>query len=239
MSETLDKYELLYEDSELILVNKPSNLLVHHSHYARNIREESLVQLLRQRGDIYPVHRLDRKTSGIMVFARNQSSAKFLQDQFERNEITKTYFALVRGYVEAQGSVDTPVKNEDTGKYREALTHYESIAQVEADFPVAPYPSARYSLLRLTPKTGRMHQLRKHMNKIAHPIIGDTKYGNRHHNHTFKDRFGHSRLYLHAHKLSFTHPESGQKLTFKAGFPKFWKEDLTVLGFQEINLDDL
>lgn len=223
---------LIHEDERVLVVNKPNNLLVHHSHYARNIRELSLVQRLRELidSDIYPVHRLDRKTSGVIVFAKTKEAAKHLQDQFEAQTTSKKYLALVRGWTEDKGSIDSPIKNEDSGKYRDALTAFKTIEKVECNFPVAPYPTSRYSIVQLSPKTGRMHQLRKHMNKIAHPIIGDPKYGNRHHNHKFEELFGHSKLYLHAQELRFEHPR-GEVVSFKAELPAHWKQNLSYLGF--------
>ena len=223
-------YTVIHEDDNIIVVNKSNNLLVHHSYYARNIREDSLVQHLRESGDVFPVHRLDRKTSGVMVFARDKGSARSLQEQFEAHTIEKTYVALVRGFTEERGLIDSPIKNADTGTYSEAMTHFETIESVESNIPVSPYESARYSLIKFNPDTGRMHQLRKHANKISHPIIGDPKYGNRHHNHMFEDKFGHSLLYLHARAISFKVGES--KYLFKAAFPGFWDKNLATLGFQ-------
>ena len=228
----LTDIEIVYADASVIVVNKPNDLLVHHSYYARNIREESLVQILRNECETYPVHRLDRKTSGIMIFAKDKTTAKYLQDQFEAKQVVKTYFALVRGFTDPEGRIDSPVKHADTGKYQDALTYYQTIESVEVDFPVNPYPTSRYSLVELSPKTGRMHQLRKHLNKISHPIIGDPKYGNRHHNHEFQERFGHAKLYLHANSLSLKLPDSNELKTFTATFPEFWKHNLFELNFK-------
>ena len=189
-----------------------------------------MVQQLKTARDIFPVHRLDRKTSGIMVFAKDQLSARDLQGQFEAHSVQKTYIAIVRGYTDEEGLIDSPVKNEDSGQYSEALTSYKTIERVELNVPVSPYDSARYSLIQFSPSTGRMHQLRKHANKIAHPIIGDPKYGNRHHNHMFEDRFGHAMLYLHARKISFM--LNGSKYMFQAAFPEFWEKNLPNLGFK-------
>lgn len=227
--------DILYKDDYLYVVNKPNDLLVHHSYYARNIQEKSLVQLLREEGPVFPVHRLDRKTSGIMLFARDSETARQLQAQFEGHQVVKTYVALVRGFTPDKGVIDTPVKNPDTGVYHEACTRYETINRIEVDVPVEPYRTARYSLIRLFPETGRTHQLRKHMNKIAHPIIGDTKYGNRHHNRMFAKKFGHTLLYLHAYSIELEYPQN-QKVVFRANFPVFWEKDLTQLGFLGDNL---
>lgn len=228
------KYNIIHEDEQLIVLNKPNNLLVHHSYYARNIREKSLAQLVREHvnGKVFPAHRLDRKTSGIMVFAKQKETAQFIQKQFEEAQVKKRYLALVRGFVEESGIIDTPIKDEKR-RSKEALTSYKLIEQTEVDIAVDPYPTARYSLIELHPKTGRTHQLRKHMNKISHPIIGDTKYGNRHHNHMFQDKFGHSLMYLHAQRIEFEHPNLGP-VTYEAPLPSFWVKDLRELGFKSV-----
>lgn len=216
--------ELLYEDAYCLVVNKPSNLLVHHSYYARNIDEQSLLQLLRDQGhpSVFPVHRLDRKTSGLLLLAKDREYVPAFQALFDQQEIAKKYLALLRGHVVSSGEISSPVKN-DRGNYKEALTLFRTIQHLELDIPVQPYPTARYSLVELTPKTGRMHQLRIHANKISHPIIGDPKYGNRHHNHMFAETLGLTHLFLHAHALTFTHPFTGQQLELQARLPENWK----------------
>jgi len=216
--------ELLYEDAYCLVVNKPSNLLVHHSYYARNIDEQSLLQLLRDQGHpaVFPVHRLDRKTSGLLLLAKDREYVPAFQALFDQQEIAKKYLALLRGHVVSSGEISSPVKN-DRGNYKEALTLFRTIQHLELDIPVQPYPTARYSLVEFTPKTGRMHQLRIHANKISHPIIGDPKYGNRHHNHMFAETLGLTHLFLHAHALAFTHPFTGQQLELQARLPENWK----------------
>lgn len=219
--------DILYEDDYCIVVNKPNNVLVHHSYYARNIREDSLLQLLRKQfvdSNFYPVHRLDRKTSGLLLLTKKKEYISKFQDLFSSDSIQKKYYALVRGFCEASGEIDTPVKNPDTGVYKDALTFYKSISQIELNIPVTPYSTSRYSILELEPKTGRMHQLRKHMNKIAHPIIGDHKYGNRHHNQMFEAKFGLDLLFLHAHSLEFKHPFNNENIILNLKVPLFWTE---------------
>jgi tRNA pseudouridine65 synthase len=216
--------QVIHNDDFCLIINKPSNLLVHHSYYARNIEEESLAELLRNQGiEAYPVHRLDRKTSGLILFAKKKEYVPAFQQLFEENQIEKKYLALVRGFVAESGMIDTPVKN-DRGNYKEAETHFKCIEHIELPIPVEPYETARYSIVEFTPKTGRMHQLRIHANKIAHPIIGDPKYGNRHHNHMFIDKFGIHNLFLHAKSLAFIHPFTNKNICVKAEVPDFWKQ---------------
>ena len=215
--------QILFEDEYLLIVNKPSDLLVHHSHYARNIDELSLVELLNDLGKkVYPVHRLDRKTSGVLICVKEKAYVATVQSLFEYQQIEKKYIALVRGHVLDEGIIDSPVKN-DRGNYKEAETHFKCLSRFELLIPVQPYPTSRYSLVEFLPKTGRMHQLRIHANKISHPIIGDPKYGNRHHNHMFIERFGLNQLFLHARSLKFIHPFTNEMLEVKAPIPEFWK----------------
>jgi tRNA pseudouridine65 synthase len=217
--------EIIYEDDYCIVVNKPNNLLVHHSYFSRNIEEDSLVQLLKLQGyeSPIPVHRLDRKTSGALLLAKHKDFVKPFQDLFESQEISKKYIALVRGHVVESGVIDSPVKN-DRGNYKEALTLFKCVKQIELNIPVEPYATARYSYVEFEPKTGRMHQLRMHANKMSHPIIGDHKYGNRHHNRMFEETLGLPNLFLHAFELRFKHPISSENLLIQADKPSFWTD---------------
>ena len=216
--------EIIYEDEYCLIVNKPNNLLVHHSHFSRNVEEESLVELLKKQGYDHPipVHRLDRKTSGVLLLAKSTEFVKPFQELFDNILIDKRYVALLRGFVNVGGVIDSPVKNE-RGNYRDALSTYRNIKQFTLNIPVKPYPVSRYSFVMLKPHTGRMHQLRMHANKISHPIIGDHKYGNRNHNKMFEEQLNAPNLFLHAYKLNFIHPFSEKKIIVKARFPSFWE----------------
>lgn len=214
---------MLFEDDWCLIVNKPSNLIVHHSYYARNIEESSLTDLVREHGwkGASPVHRLDRKTSGLVLFSKQNEWVSTFQRLFDEKQIEKKYLALCRGFVPERGVIDTPVKN-DRGNYKEAETHFTCLQQFERPYVIPPYASQRYSLVEFSPITGRMHQLRIHANKLAHPIINDPKYGNRHHNHYFQDVLGISELFLHAGFLKFLHPFLNQELVVSAPLPAFW-----------------
>ncbi len=213
--------ERIFEDDYIIAVNKPNDLLVHPSHYARNIKGPTLVDILQNELSIklYPIHRLDRKTSGVILFGKSSEAARLFQDKIQDNTLEKVYYAIVRGHSLEKGIIDTPCKNDDTGVYKDALTHYETLNNITLPIPVHPYPTSRYSLLKLIPKTGRMHQLRKHMNKISHPIVGDYKYGDRFHNRMFTNEFDHPYLCLHAYSLTFVHPVSEENVTLTATPP--------------------
>lgn len=217
---------IIFEDEYCLIINKPSNLLVHHSHYARNIEEDSLVELLKlKKIQAYPVHRLDRKTSGLILFSKFKENVSVFQSLFEKCEIEKRYLALVRGHIQKSGIINSPVKN-DRGNYKDAETHYNCIKHIELQIAVKPYDTSRYSIVEFIPKTGRMHQLRIHANKISHPIIGDPKYGNRHHNHMFMEEFEINNLFLHASSLKFIHPCTAEQLSFMVPVPNFWNRIL-------------
>ena len=215
---------VLYEDTECLIVNKPSNILVHHSHYARNIETASLTELVREAGfpNASPVHRLDHKTSGALLLAKEAQFVQAFQELFTSDNLRKTYLALLRGHVADSGIIDTPVKNE-RGNYKEALTHFRCLEHYELAVAIQPYATARYGLVEFTPKTGRLHQLRIHANKISHPIIGDPKHGNRHHNHHFQLEWGLPNLFLHAEKLVFRQPFSRELIQGNAPLPAFWE----------------
>lgn len=217
--------QICYEDDFLIAVNKPNNLLVHHSFMARNMEEETtLVALLQEQLGLklYPVHRLDRKTSGVLLLAKKRVEVKALQDLFQQNQIQKTYHALVRGFAPEEGIIDSPVKGRDANVHKEAKTVYRKLQEIALDIPVHPYPGSRYSLLELKPQTGRLHQLRIHMNKISHPIVGDPKYGDRFHNRMFENELNFSKMFLHASSIQFKHPFAKRELIINADFPEDW-----------------
>ena len=216
---------ILYEDDFMIAVSKPNNMLVHHSHMAiNNADEQTLVGLLKETLDkqVFPVHRLDRKTSGIVLCAKQKEFVADFQALFASNQIQKMYYGIVRGFSPESGVIDSPVKGRDANVHKEALTHYETLAMVTLPIAVQPFPESRYSLIKLLPKTGRMHQLRIHMNKISHPLIGDPKYGDRFHNRMFQAEFDMHNLFLHATSLSFQHPYLKKKISIECPFPKDW-----------------
>ena len=217
--------EIIFEDEYLLCVHKPNNVLVHHAFHSRNVAEEdSLLQLIKNELGIkvYPIHRLDRKTSGIILLAKETHFVSKFQELFTNNEINKTYFGIVRGFSPETKTIDSPVKGRDANVHKEALTHLKTLEKVTLNIPVKPYDSSRYSLVELSPKTGRMHQLRVHSNKISHPLIGDPKYGDKNHNLMFEENFGCTNMFLHAGKLDFKHPFTTEELTLKATFPKDW-----------------
>ena len=216
---------ICYEDDYVIAVSKPCNVLVHHSYMARNMDDEAtLIDLLKAQYNhkYYPLHRLDRKTSGLILLAKKREYVSAFQNLFIQNQIQKTYYALVRGFAPDKGIIDSPVKGRDANVHKEALTEYRKQEEITLDIAVHPYESSRYSLVELNPKTGRLHQLRIHLNKISHPIIGDPKYGDRFHNRMFEKEFDCTNMFLHAAKIEFIHPVLEKRICIQAEFPKHW-----------------
>lgn len=217
--------QILFEDDYVLCVSKPNNMLVHHAFHSRNVADEiSLLQFIEaEKGyKTYPIHRLDRKTSGSILLAKDKTYVAKFQELFTTNTIEKTYFGLVRGFSPEEKVIDSPVKGRDANVHKEALTHFKTLANVTLQIPVKPYDSSRYSLVAMKPKTGRMHQLRVHCNKISHPLIGDPKYGDKNHNIMFEEHFNCKNLFLHAGELKFTHPFTTEKLNLKAPFLEDW-----------------
>lgn len=199
---------VLYCDDFFIAVNKPNGLLVHKTRIATDATEFALQIVRNQTGKwVYPVHRLDRGTSGVLVFAFSPEAHALLSACFENRMIDKQYLAVVRGFAPEAGKIDIPLEQGNSNlPAREAITLYSRLSTAELPYRVGPYPTARYSLVEVQPLSGRMHQIRRHFNRINHPVINDLKHGDYRHNHFFRDELGYAQLMLHAQKLEFVHP---------------------------------
>lgn len=159
---------------------------------------------------VYPVHRLDAGTSGVLLFALSSETAAKLSKQFQERDVRKTYHAVVRGWTPEDGRIDLPLESDSSDELADCLTIYRRLATAELDAAVGTkHPTARYSLLELEPRTGRYHQLRRHLNRISHPIIGDSEHGDSRHNRFFRETLGLPGLCLRATELRFRDPSSG------------------------------
>jgi len=263
---------ILYQDDQLVAVDKPAGFHVHPPEDA-SIRispnTNSLLLLKRQLGKyLYPVHRLDRATSGVLVFALNPDAANGLARLFRDREIRKTYFCVVRGWVPENGVIDHPLKvnpglktqvlegrdgvstpplsppgtylalkgEVSLGSVKNSLeraaarTSFDRIAQLELPISVGKYSTARYSLVRVEPHTGRMHQIRRHFAHISHPLIGDTVYGAGEHNRIYRDQFSILGLLLKAYSLEFNHPIENIPLKISSRWNGTWHKVFDLFG---------
>ena len=208
--------EILYQDSDLIAINKPHGLLVHRSPIATNTDTYAVQELRNQINQhVYPIHRLDRKTSGVLLFALNKELITDLMKQFEEHTVSKTYWAILRGYTDDEGTIDYALTN-DKGKTQEAVTHYKTLARTEVPVSFGKHATSRYSLVEAKPETGRMHQLRKHFAHILHPIIGDRPHGCNKQNKLFLEKWNMGTMLLHARQLEFNHPLKNERISLRA-----------------------
>ena len=202
---------ILYQDSRLVVVSKPSGLLVHRSPIDRHETRFALQILRDQLGQrVYPLHRIDKGTSGALAFALDPDTAREYAAVFAQRDVVKTYLALVRGWPPPQGRVEralAAVEDErsepQNAAPRAALTLYTRLATFELPVRVDRYPTSRYALVQLQPHTGRRHQLRRHLAGESHPIVGDSTYGKGRHNRLFREHFGVQRLLLACTQLEF------------------------------------
>lgn len=241
--------KIIYEDHDLLAVNKPAGSLVHKSYYARDCKDCLLQEIEEAYGHqkIYPVHRLDRGTSGLLLFAKSSQVAAKLSQQFRDQTVEKLYLTIVRGYFPSGtqtvdyslAAVDKPAPT----RKLEALTELLCLARRELTDRPPGLRTSRYSLLLAKPRSGRQHQIRRHLLHLHHPIIGDTRYGKGDQNRFFRQHFGIHRLLLHSYALAFTHPTNASRRELYVEPDKFFgsffalhQETLTPasLGFQDL-----
>lgn len=242
--------DILYRDDDLIAIHKPAGLLVHRSNIDRH-ETRFAVQLLRDQigRRVFPLHRLDKGTSGVLLFALDANTARAVGLQFEAATVSKRYLAITRGWPAQQGLIDhalarqfddygrrlVPGNTLDSGAREAAalpaVTAYRRLATVELPIAVDRYPQSRYALLELAPQTGRQHQLRRHLKHIAHPIIGDATYGKGVHNRFFQQHFACHRLLLACTQITLQHPQNGQTLMISAPLEENFAHVLEALGW--------
>lgn len=209
-----DPLPILYRDERYIAVHKPAGMLVHRSPMERREATFAIQTLREQIGQrVYPLHRLDRPTSGILLFALDEEALAAGQKLFEERQVAKTYLALTRGHPPESGRIDIAlakyrdtdgrIKSEQT---QEALTLYKRLETFELPYPTDRYATTRYALLEIEPQTGRRHQIRRHLAHLRYPIIGDTRHGDSKANIAARSHSEIRRLMLAATDLSFTQP---------------------------------
>lgn len=234
---------VLYRDESLIAIHKPAGLLVHRSPLDFHEKRFALQILRDQIGQrVYPVHRLDKGTSGVLIFALDADTGRILSGQFERQEVGKSYLAVVRGWPAAEGEIDHALSRKvDDAEFHDeraqdlpqpAKTRFRSLARVELPYRVDVFPSSRYALMELEPLTGRRHQIRRHLKHISHPIIGDATYGKGRHNRLFQELFGCHRLLLSCTAMTLRHPQGGRELRLAAPPAEDFSRVLSQLGWE-------
>jgi tRNA pseudouridine65 synthase len=216
----MPQLRILYQDENLVAVDKPAGFHVHppEDQTHRISKNTNTLALLRdQLGRyVYPIHRLDRATSGVVLFGLSGEFAGRIAQQFQDRTVKKTYFALVRGWSDPEGEVDTDLEGQP------AVTRFNKIYQMEIPKPLGRFSHSRYSLLEVSPLSGRLHQIRRHLRRISHPIVGDSIYGDGAHNKNMREWLGKRYLYLKAQRLEFDHPVLGQRMAITSPWNTEW-----------------
>jgi tRNA pseudouridine65 synthase len=215
-----ERIELLFVDEHVVVANKPSGLLVH-----RGWDNDDDVAMFRVRDQIgqhvHPVHRLDRGTSGALLFARTPAAAATLSKAFENGLVDKTYLALVRGNPPDDGVIDYAIPKKEGGPKVPAVTRFRCLARSTID---------RCSLVEAMPETGRLHQIRRHLRHINHPLVGDVRHGSGEINRHYRAQYNLCRLALHAQAIAFEHPVTGKRILVAAPLPDDLSNALVALG---------
>ncbi|MBU1535668.1 hypothetical protein KKF84_10125, partial [Myxococcota bacterium] len=216
---------ILYHDADLLAIHKPSGLLVHRTPLDHGSTQSCVTVLRDQLGiTAQPLHRLDRPTSGVLLFGLTQKVITPMMQAFALGEIHKEYLTLVRGWTLDEGAIDHPLrvlqdrrgKKVKMGPLQEARTSYITEKRHEFAVPSGEFPTTRCSLVRVRPHSGRYRQIRRHFKHIYHPVIADTTFGDGATNRIFRAHFGIERLMLHAFSIRFTHPESKETVSIES-----------------------
>ncbi|WP_215226160.1 pseudouridine synthase [Echinicola shivajiensis] len=227
--------EILYQDDYYIAVNKPAGMMVHKSNIAMEDEPVYALQTLRDQIGlkVYPLHRIDRPTSGILWFAKSSEAVAPFQELFTNNEIKKYYLTIVRGYTkEKEALIDHPLKKKLKKELQDAQTEYLRLAEVEIPFASSPkHETSRYSLVRAYPLTGRMHQIRRHMAHERNYIIGDNTHGDNRQNRFFRMHYNMHNMLLHAWQTEFIHPITKEVIRVKANPPDYFMHIVQSFGW--------
>ena len=223
----MSSFSILYSRSDLVVIDKPAGFHVHRpENQAERVPRHKIIlhQLRDQLGmRVYPLHRLDVSTSGVLAFALNPQAASYWAQQFQNHQVEKTYWTVVRGYLPDEGEINIERELDSTGALVPCKTAYRTLSRLELPEAVGRrHQTARYSWLEVFPKTGRFHQIRRHMNRISHPVIGDATHGDSHHNRFFREKLGIAGLCLRATRLKLPHPE--EIIVIEAGSSPKWKK---------------
>lgn len=234
---------ILYHDADFIAIHKPSGLLVHRTPMAPLV-SENVVDILetQMQQKVYPVHRLDRPTSGVLILALTNEMARALAEDFQNRNVEKEYLAIVRGVPPKTALIDHPLKEEldkiadfqarQDKEAKPAVTAIETLATIEFPVQVDKFPTSRYSLVKAKPQTGRKHQIRRHLRHLGHPIVGDVNHGSGKHNRYFAEAHGVKRLLLACTAMSFVHPRTQKKVLISAPLSEDFQGLLNKFGWK-------
>ena len=227
----------LYRDEDLCVIDKPAGMFI-HPHRA-DPDAPDCIAYLKKRLDrfIHTIHRIDRPTSGAALFAFHHDAASDLSRQFREGLIEKRYIALVRGHLREAVVIDLPIPRDKKGERVHAVSRATPIARATYDAPVSRYSQGWFTLVEVELKTGRYHQIRRHLRSIGHPVIGDTTHGDIAQNEFFRSTVGEARLFLRSYALGFILPESDKPVLVESGLPDWWIRSLAVLGFKSDEID--
>lgn len=223
--------EVIYEDDALIAINKPAGMLVHRSKLDAHETRFALQWVRDRIGQrIYPLHRLDKATSGVLAFAKSPEMARYWSEAWHTDAVKKHYLALVRGWPTAEGTINHPLRDPDSAPdsaKKNAETTFTTINKSLINIKIDRYEMSRFALVLLSPVTGRRHQLRQHLKHLNHPIIGDVRYGKGTYNRWAREQFGEARLFLHAHQLLLN--DGDRSITITAPLNQHWQQSLAFL----------
>lgn len=233
-------FEVLYIDEYMVAINKPFGYLVHRTELDEE-QDLILVKLLSEKfgRKVYSVHRLDKKTTGVILFAFERETVKLLHQQFRSRQIKKTYLAVVKGAPACRGEIESFLTNID-GESQWALSYFKVIETINTSHQHHPsFPANHYSILKLYPLTGRTHQLRKHLASIYHPILGDRTHGSLKQNAFLNDYFDFNEMLLHSCQIHFSHPISNENITITADLGDEYLRMLYVMGFKTKSVKEI
>lgn len=225
---TSTPFKILWQDENLVAIDKPQGFHVHQPEFPRRRvpREQTCLYVLREQIDqyLFPVHRIDAGTEGVLLFALNKASAGDLCRQFQDGHIKKSYFAMARGWMADEGVIDIPLELDSTGVAVPSVTRFKSYARVEIPNAVGKkHATSRYALVQAWPETGRFHQVRRHLARTSHPLIGDAMHGDSHHNRYFREQLGLGGLWLKARAIEFVHPVTGERTLIESEWTERWQ----------------
>ncbi|HVK62735.1 MAG TPA: pseudouridine synthase [Bdellovibrionales bacterium] len=234
-SDAAPQFEILHRDENFVAIEKPPGFHVHQPEDPRRRVSRDLICMNNLRNQIekyvYPVHRIDVGTDGVLLFALNKETASHLSRQFQDGLVRKTYFAIVRGWADDEGVIDIPLELDSTDVPVPSLTRFRTHARVELPFAVGKrHASARYSLVEAHPETGRFHQVRRHLARLSHPLVGDRVHGDSHHNRFFREELGFPGLWLKAKAADFVHPATGARIRIESKWSERWLNIFAKLG---------